>query len=172
MAIFNTEYFNTLDRGYYTAASKSEAVERGSYVDFPEASEPITNLTALEIGSSEADIGGGTPLQKLQAAIRQGSAKVEFTFFGQGKSGQGQHTPESVGTLERQQMQELAKLNQMKLSTHATVGIHGVSGMTREGFEEQQRQSALREINKAIEFAAQASTGGAVVFHTDRKSTR
>lgn len=167
MATFNTEYFNTLDRGYYNTAAAADAKDSGIYSDFPEPKEQITNLTGLDIGSSEADIGGGTPLQKLQAAIRAGSAKVEFTFFGSGKSGGQQHTPESIGRIEREQIQELAKLNQTKFSVHATPnGVMGVAGMSREGFEEQKRQEAIREINKAIEFAADASTGGAVVFHT------
>ncbi len=165
--VFNTEYYTTLDRGYYSTPAMIDAKEKGIYADFPEPKEQITNLTALDIGSSEADIGGGTPLQKLQAAIRAGSAKVEFTFFGSGKSGGQQHTPESVGRLEREQIQEMAKLNQVKFSTHVTPnGVMGVAGMSREGFEEQKRQEAVREINKAIEFAADASTGGAVVFHT------
>ncbi|GIU69550.1 MAG: hypothetical protein KatS3mg002_0786 [Candidatus Woesearchaeota archaeon] len=167
MVIFNTEYYNTLDKGYYNLSAMEEAKEKGIYSDFPEPREQVTNLTALDIGSSEADIGGGTPLQKLQAAIRAGSAKVEFTFFGSGKSGGQQHTPESVGKLERQQIQELAKLNEVKFTTHVTPnGVMGVAGLSREGFEEQKRQEAIREINKAIEFAAEASTGGAVVFHT------
>lgn len=165
--VFNTEYYTTLDRGYYSPPAMVNAQERGIYSDFPEPKEQITNLTALEIGSSEADIGGGTPLQKLQAAIRAGSAKVEFTFFGTGKSGGQQHTPESIGKLEREQIQEMAKLNKVKFSTHVTPnGVMGLAGMSREGFEEQKRNEAVREINKAIEFAADASTGGAVVFHT------
>ena len=71
--VFNTEYYTTLDRGYYNAPAMLNAKEKGIYADFPEPKEQITNLTALDIGASEADIGGGTPLQKLQAAIRAGS---------------------------------------------------------------------------------------------------
>jgi len=161
MAFFN-EYYSTLDRGYYHTAP----YQNPNPVEFPEPHEQITNLTGYDIGSSEADIGQGNPMQHLQAAIRAGSAKMEFTFFGSSKSGSGQHTPESVGRLEREQMKELATLNNVKFSTHATVGIHGLAGMTKEGFEEQARHQSLREINKAIEFAAEAGTGGAVVFHT------
>lgn len=162
---FNTEYYSTLDRGYYHTSPKDPLLEP-SPVEFPEQSKSTTTLTAREIGSSEADIGQGTPLQHIQAAIRQGTAKVEFTFFGTGKSGQGQHTPESVGRLEREQLKEITKLNDIKLTTHASVGIQGASGLTREGFDEQARSQSLREINKAIEFAGEATTGGAVVFHT------
>jgi len=157
--IFNTEYFNTLDRGYYQSKG-------GLYVDTPIEKEPVVNLGPREIGSSEADIGQGTPLQKFDAAIRQGSAKVEFTFFGKGKSGGGQHTPESIGKIEREQIRELANVNNAKFSVHATPNIGGASGLTREGFSEEARMESYREISKAIEFAADASTGGAVVFHT------
>ena len=87
MVVFNTEYFSTLDRGYYTKEARDEAVSRGVSVDFPEPVEQVTSLTARDIGTSEADIGQGTPLQHIQAAIRQGAAKVEFTFFGTNKSG-------------------------------------------------------------------------------------
>jgi len=161
--IFNTEYYSTLDKGFYHKGPDDLTARE---IAFPEPNEQVTNLTMREIGSSEADIGNGTPLQHIQAAIRQGSAKVEFTFFGSGKSGGNQHTPESVGRIERQQIREMANLNDIKFSTHASTGIHGVAGLTKEGFSEEARNQAMREINKAIEFAADASTGGAIVFHT------
>jgi len=56
MAIFNTEYYNTLDRGYYNKSAMLDAKEKGIYADFPEQREQITNLTALDIGSSEEQV--------------------------------------------------------------------------------------------------------------------
>jgi len=41
-----------------------------------------------------------------------------------------------------------------------------LSGLTQQGFSEDEAQKTLKEINKAIEFAATATQGGAVVFHT------
>ncbi len=158
---FKTDYYNALDRGYYHADNVAE----GKMSEM-EASEKITDLTAIDIGTSEAGIDGATPLQHLQAAIKQGAAKMEFTFFGQGKSSGQQYSPEAIGKAEREQIRELSKLNEVKFTTHASVAINGASGLTKEGFHEEARAMALKEINKAIDFAGDASSGGAVVFHT------
>ena len=64
-------------------------------------------------------------------------------------------------------MRDLAKINKVSVSTHATVGITGVAGFDgQRGFDEQQRNTSMKEIKKAIDFAAEATSGGAVVFHT------
>ena len=161
---FSTEYYSTLDRGFYHKEQYQEPVP----VDFPEPSEPISNLTLKNIGTTiDFNIN---PVQALGAKIREGAARLEMGFSGMGKGGFGgqQATPEILGKLERQEFKELAKLNEVKVTTHASVGIHGLSGFNPEAgrFDDRSIQNSIKEINKAIEFAATATHGGAVVFHT------
>jgi sugar phosphate isomerase/epimerase len=169
MTIFNVDYFNTLDRGYYSAqtmaTAKSNDTFSGGDGDFPEGNPIGTKLTAMEIGTTMAP--DTYPVQELQAKIRQGVAKLEIAFSGAGKSGFGGRgsTPEVLGRRERAEFRELAKLNNVSVSTHATFGKQGLSGLTQQGFSDEEAQKTLKEINKAIEFAATATQGGAVVFH-------
>jgi len=165
MAIFNIDYFNTLDRGYYSAQTMKDAKEAGTFVDFPQDAGPGTKLTAKEIGTTMAP--DTYPLQELQAKIRTGAARLEIGFAGAGKSGFGGRgaTPEILGKLEREQFRELQKVSDVKVTTHATFGKQGLSGLTQQGFSEDEAQKTLKEINKAIDFAATATRGGAVVFH-------
>jgi len=170
MTIFNVDYFNTLDRGYYSPQTISEAKQKGNFSGtgdaFPEANAIGTELTAREIGTTMAP--DTYPIQELQAKIRQGAAKLEIAFAGAGKSGFNGRgaTPEILGKKERAEFRELAKVSEVDVSTHATFGKQGLSGLTQQGFSEDEAQKTLKEINKAIEFAATATMGGAVVFHT------
>ena len=160
--VFNTEYYSTLDRGFYHTEQYKDPIE----VEFPEPSEQSTNLTAKEIGTGLNPMQ--YPLEALKAKIREGAAKVELTFMGTGKGSSQASTPESMGRLERQEMQRLSKINEVEFSTHATPNIMGVSGFNPQAgkFDDDMQQKYLKEIEKAIHFAAEASTGGAIVFHT------
>jgi sugar phosphate isomerase/epimerase len=170
MTIFNVDYFTTLDRGYYSPQTIADAKKQGNFGGegsaFPEANPIGTELTAREIGTTMAP--DTYPIQELQAKIRQGAAKLEIAFAGAGKSGFNGRgsTPEILGKKEREEFRELAKVSQVDVSTHATFGKQGLSGLTQQGFSEDEAQKTLKEINKAIEFAATATQGGAVVFHT------
>ncbi len=104
----------------------------------------------------------------LKARIFHGANRVEFAFFGQQKGRKEQPTPESFGKRERQDMRELAEFNKVQTTTHATVGVSGLSGFNpqQNSFDERTRKEGIDEIKRAIHFAAEATTGGAVVFHT------
>ncbi|MFH0874864.1 MAG: hypothetical protein V1859_02925 [archaeon] len=104
--------------------------------------------------------------EALKARIFHGANKVEFSFFGQGKSHEKNYTPESFGARDRQDMRELAEFNEVETTTHASVGVSGLSGLQQGRFDEQHRKDSVDEVKRAIQFAAEASTGGAVVFHT------
>lgn len=106
--------------------------------------------------------------QALKARIFSGANKVEFEFFGQGKGRKEAATPETFGKRDRMDMRELAEANEIETTTHATVGVSGLSGLDmRQGtFDDHQRKESIDEIKRAIHFAAEATTGGAVVFHT------
>ncbi len=127
--------------------------------------------------SSEADrvkLGISTPpmqdqLQSIQARIRQGAQAVELGFLGTGKgsAGQGAFTPGTVGVPERQAIRDIAKVNDVKISSvHASMKIQGLAGFTGQGFNEQKRTTDMEEIKRTIDFAGDVTEGGAVVVHT------
>jgi sugar phosphate isomerase/epimerase len=106
--------------------------------------------------------------EALKARIFHGANKVEFSFFGAGKSHEKQFTPGTFGRRERQDMLDLAGYNKVDTTTHATVGVQGLSGLNMQQgkFDDQMRKQAIDEIKRAIDFASDATTGGAVVFHS------
>ncbi|GAG40458.1 unnamed protein product, partial [marine sediment metagenome] len=120
------------------------------------------------------DIGISAPpmkdqLEGLKARIFQGASRVElgFTGVGKGSMGQGQPTPGSYGKDEREAMRDLAKLNKVELTTHATLGVSGLAGFSRQGnLDESEREKSLHEIQRAVDFAADTARGGAIVVHT------
>ncbi|MCD6589893.1 hypothetical protein J7K74_01755, partial [Candidatus Woesearchaeota archaeon] len=131
-----------------------------------EEKESLTKLPPSKIGISANPFAH--PIQALQERLRQGASKVEFTFFGAGKGNKQSFTPESLGKVERRALKDLAKINEAEVTTHATVQVAGLAGFNPEAyrFSDQYRNQALKEIAKAIDFAADATTGGAIVVHT------
>lgn len=163
--IFNDGYYHPLDREYgqvWTPESKGiiEPIEGEIEV------ESKNKLTTQDIGTSVGMMQPGA--ETLKARIFHGASRVELAFLGSGKGSKEGLTPESYGKEERQAMRDLSRINKVKVSTHATIGINGVSGFSNQesGFNENARKAALTEIKRAIDFAADASTGGAVVVHT------
>lgn len=134
----NYEYYNAMDRG--------------------------PDLPINQIGASTNPFQHQT--EALKARIFHGASRIEFSFFGQQKSNKEQPSPEAFGKRERQDMRDLAEYNKVQTSTHATVGINGLSGLNQGRFSDEQRKNSIDELKRAIDFAADATTGGAVVFHT------
>ena len=100
-----------------------------------------------------------------KARIFHGANRVEFGFFGYGKGEEKRYTPETFGKRERQDMKDLAEFNKIQTTTHASVGVSGLSGLSQGRFDEQKRKESIDEVRRAVHFAAQATTGGAIVFH-------
>ena len=141
---WNTDYWHAMDR------SKGK--------------ENIININPQQIGISS---GIGDPLQGLRSRIFMGASQVELGFMGAGKGSRTSPagwTPESVSVPEREAIRQLAKINEITLSTHATPSV-AISGFTEQGFSEERREGALHEIKKAIDFAADTAGGGPVVLH-------
>ncbi len=152
-----------MDRGYFNEKEGGYAEDSGT---LPTGEKPWNiDLGPQEIGSSLNPFQH--QLQALNAKIKEGASKVEFEFFGQGKGNKERATPESFDKVEREEMRNLALINEVTSSTHATVGVEGLAGFNgQKGFDEQTRDQGIREVKKAIDFAAEATTGGAVVLHT------
>src|SRR3989338_4189981 len=161
---FNSAYYTAMDRGYYLPLQEGQEKPTGSY-----APEQIP-----EIGVSLKDIGvsahpGQDQLQQVKARIFQGASKVELGFFGRGKGSfqGGNTTPEMYGKEERIDIRELAKINNVQITTHATTAAGSLAGMGQQGFDEHVREQALHEIERAVDFAADVTKGGAIVVHAN-----
>ena len=109
-------------------------------------------------------------LESLRARIFQGVSAIELGFVGAGKSslGQGSTTPEMYGKDQREAIRQLAKVNDVTLTTHATVAAQGFAGFDAQSgkFSDGVRANNLIEIERAIDFAAETTNGGPVVMHT------
>ncbi len=153
--------------GYYHALDNTfDPVEEEPLppLTMEDGTEWTTRLGPKELGTSANPFQN--QVQALSAKIREGASRIELEFPGQGKGSSQAPTPESYGTVERREMRELAKVADVQTTTHATFSRQGFSGLGQHGFNDAERYNNLKEVKKAIEFAAEATTGGAVVFHT------
>lgn len=135
-------------------------------MDRSKGKKDILNVNPQQVGISH---GIGDPLQGLKGNIFVGASQVELGFMGAGKGSRSSPTgwtPESVSKPEREAIKQLAKINEVQLSTHATPNV-AVSGFDerKQGFSDEAQQQALHEIKKAVDFAADTAGGGPVVFH-------
>ncbi len=156
---------NAMDRDYYSRMlTRLDA--------FGPVMNPVNNHEgAITTGLGPRELGTTInpfqpQIQALQAKIREGASRLEIGFGGVGKGNSQQQTPEAYGRVEREVLRELAVYNEVKTSTHASFQLAGLAGFGREGFSKQAQQTVLEEVRKAIDFASEATTGGAVVVHT------
>jgi len=153
-----SQYFKDLDsfgaQNYYSTkqAEKKDADEG-------------LNFKAKTLGTTTNPMGN--TLQSLKSRIRQGANRVEFSFLQKGKGNANRVSPEMFGSEERRDMRELLKINKMKGNVHAPITADSLAGFDEQqgSFSEDARNNVLREIKRSIDFASEATTGGAVVFH-------
>jgi len=123
-------------------------------------------ITPGEIGQSVTEGSRfGNFLQSVTGAIRAGASRIELqTQMGGGGEAVG---AEAYGREVRTALKELAAANQVQLtSVHVPTQVGNLSGMGQDGFKEEQRKMAVDEIKKAIDFAADVTSGGSITFHT------
>ncbi|MFA6073478.1 MAG: TIM barrel protein [Candidatus Woesearchaeota archaeon] len=163
MQFNNSNYYSAMDSMSGSGIiSPLEPVQQDSQGE-PIISDDALNFTAKDIGTTTNPMGN--TLDSLKSRIKEGTSRIEFSFMGQHKGNSQSPTPESFGTRERQDMRELVKINEMKTSTHAAVHADALSGFTQKGFNEEARGNVLKEIKRAVQFAGEATKGGAIVFH-------
>jgi len=153
----NNNYYPAMDR-----FDEGPVIEPLITEDEKAVQEAI-NLGTAEIGTTTNPMGN--TLQSVKSRIMEGAGRLEFEFIGKGKGSSQAPTPESYGTVERRDMKELLTINDIKASVHASVHGESLAGFGREGFSGAQREEALREIKRAIDFAGDVTDGGAIVFH-------
>ncbi len=149
-----------MDQGFY---QEPESMSDDQLDVKPDADGIDTDMSPSEFGFGSNPFQ--RPIEAVNARIKQGVGYIDIPFFGQGKGNKERYTPESISKKERRDIEELAKINDVKLSTHASTNIQGLAGMGQQGFEEKHREDTLKEIKKAVDFASDLQ-GGAVVFHT------
>ncbi len=156
---FNNGYLNAMDR--FEKEFDIPSIS-GKGVPKPEALIPIREIGVSIMATRDA-------IQPLIAKIREGASKVEIGFMGSGKGSifSGQITPEGVDAEQRQAIREIAKINKVELSTHASVGTGGFAGFTNRGFDDSTREQNIQELKRAIDFAADTAQGGAITVHMD-----
>jgi hypothetical protein len=122
---------------------------------------------------SPNSVGISTPpmrdqIESLKARIFQGVSRVELGFMGtqKGSAGQGAFTPEVYGKHERDALKQMAKVNEVQLTTHAAPSVAGLSGITERGFTDEQAEKNLIELKRTIDFASDVAESGPVVMHT------
>src|SRR3989344_3875116 len=121
-------------------------------------------LAPSEIGISHGigDVGEG-----LKVNVFRGAKTVELGFMGVGKGSRASPTgynPETFSKEEREDIRALARINEVEVSTHATPNVF-LSGFGEGGFRKEAQEQGIHEIKRAIDFAADATDGGPVVFH-------
>ncbi len=159
MVVFNTSYTNTMDMEYFRPQD-----EPGDDIEKP--IRPVIPVSEIGKSVTEGRSGGGTFRETLKAAIFEGASKVELST--QMEGGEPFVGAEAYGKEARQDLREMAKVNQVKIvSVHAPAQIGNVSGYQgpERGFDDGVRKTELEEIKKAIEFAADVKSN-AIVFHT------
>jgi hypothetical protein len=155
--IFQQAYYAPMDRGYHNERD----VKPSANIE-----EPIVPMR--EIGQTVTEGRQfGSFLQSAQAAIRAGAGQIELqTGMGGGGEPVG---AESYGEDAREVLREIARANQMKISSvHAPVEIGNMSGFNPQqgGFSDEYRDKEVEEVKSAIKFAAETAQGGGVVIHT------
>jgi len=126
------------------------------------------DVNPQQIGISH---GIGDVAKGLQANVFAGASTIELGFMGVQKGSRSTPmgvTPELYGKSEREDMRNMAKINEITVSTHATANIQGFAGLDPQkgGFKPEKREEALHEIERAIDFAADVAQGGPIVVHT------
>ncbi len=145
-------------------------------VDYANAMDPelygqkLDNKPSLSVKDVGMSVPMGISAQNvagIYSKIRMGAGSIEIGFPGLYSGQRGLHTPGMYGEDQRQAIRELANINEIKLTTHAAYNIMGLMGRdARDNFSVNNANKDLREIQRAIDFAADTAGGGSVVVHT------
>ncbi len=162
MHSLDREYIDQIGEGVHSAYSGSQNLE------WPIAPEPI--LTTKELGKTITEgraAGGGTFIESIQAAIKEGASHVELAL--QPETGEPNIGASLYGPQKRREIRELARANDIQIrSVHTPpTAVGNLSGFNpgRGSFDDAHREILMNEVRKGINFAADTIKGGAVVVH-------
>jgi len=151
-------YYHSMDRDYISGGVEPDRKE-----------EPMLGIG--DVGMSVPMGIGAQNIQGLASHIRMGAGSLEIQFPGSQHGNRNAQTPEMYGEEQRQAIRDLALVNEVDLTTHASYGVMGMSGFTGDNpynawFTKEQRKMSLDEVKRAIDFAKDVAGGGSVVVHT------
>lgn len=139
----------------------------------PNYKSPMDKKSLEDIDISPRDIGIsqgiGDPWSNIKTAITAGASHIELGFMGKGRGSINSPTavtPEIIGKDKREDIRQLAKINKIKLSTHASANTIGFTGLEQNKFSKAAAEKSIHEVKKAIDFAADTAEGGVVVIHS------
>lgn len=149
-------YANSLDRNYYTPTKVSS----------PEQEIEKSVIDVAEMGTSVTEGRQGRFRDTIKAAINTGVTNIELAP--KMPSGAGPAGVDSYGKEQREELLEMQRANDVKvISVHTPAQIGNLSGFNPErGFDDSHRKREIEEVKQAINFAAEATDGAAVVVHT------
>ncbi|MFH2028180.1 MAG: TIM barrel protein [Nanoarchaeota archaeon] len=140
------------------------AMDSDSYA--PTLGEEL-NLTTKDIGMSVPMGISASNVSGIYSKIRMGAGSIEIGFPGAYSGNRQAQTPGMYGEDQRQAIRELAKINEIKLTTHAPYPMMGIMGRDqRDNFSQTNARQNLHEIMRSIDFAADTAGSGSVVVHT------
>ncbi|MFT4311760.1 MAG: TIM barrel protein [Candidatus Woesearchaeota archaeon] len=137
-----------------------------NYYKDESTSEPIFGIRT--IGTTKwVDQSNPSPTGAIQSAIRMGAGTIEICAPGTGRGNPQAPTFEQFDQNQREAIREIIRVNKgtVDVQTHASPNVT-LSGLGRDGFTEEQRRRNIEEVQKAVDFAAEAVGGGSVVVHT------
>ena len=153
---FNIDYYGPMDQQYSAPRKRARDIQ-----------EPITSgdVKVSELGKSVSEGRGETFLDSVRGAIFEGSSTIELAAKPDG--GEPFSGMENYGRDARQDLREMAKVNEVKFTSVHTPPevVANMSGFQRNEFNPRVREHNLNEVKKAIEFAADVGAK-AVVVHT------
>ncbi|HIH05261.1 TPA: sugar phosphate isomerase/epimerase [Candidatus Woesearchaeota archaeon] len=101
----------------------------------------------------------------IYSKIRMGAGSLEIQFPGHGGGRPNAQTPEQYGKDQRTALRELADINEVNLTTHASFAMSGMTGYDGREYNIKNAQKNLEELKTAIDFQADVAEGGSVVMH-------
>ncbi|MBU2561771.1 MAG: sugar phosphate isomerase/epimerase [Nanoarchaeota archaeon] len=132
----------------------------------PRLEKPIIPINELGITVVEKDpVTGGNIIQNVDAAIRQGTSKIQLVFNQPSYNAIGGR-PKAYGKEVREGLRELARANNVTIEgvEMPTSSITNLSGFDPQRFNisDEKRHKDLQEVKDAIKFIADVSGGGGV----------
>ncbi len=148
----------------------------GGISDYKNSMDPgnYSPSTGEQLNMSIKDIGMSVPMgisaanvSGIYSKIRMGAGSIEIGFPGVFSGQRQAQTPGMYGEDQRQAIKELAKINEINLTTHSAYNIMGLMGRDqRDNFSLTNAKASELEIERAIDFAADTAGKGSVVVHT------
>ncbi len=160
------DYFNPMDPESYGRSTPAPGGDYSAGKDLSSDSESDVKLGVQDIGMSVPMGISATNVAGIYSKIRMGAGKLEIQFPGYRSGQRNAQTPGLLGEDQRQALRELQEANEVRFTTHASMGMMGMMGRDERGnFSVYGANQDLMELKRAIDFQGDMG-GGSVVMHS------